>query len=140
MRDGERGRDWRPFVKAKDRSPAALRRLCASGAAPKRDAEARRPAPGWHLAPASMGWVGLSEGDLCRTLLDRRKNGGRSVADLVNDMTGGAYKQQQKGSFGHSLSGPFFHVNVRIAPKAKVHTGSAPAREPLPVRWAGHCC
>ena len=46
-------------------------------------------APGWHLAPASMGWVGLSEGDLCRTLLDRRKNGGRSVADLVNHMTGG---------------------------------------------------
>ena len=36
-----------------------------------------------------MGWVGLSEGDLCRTLLDRRKNGGRSVADLVNHMTGG---------------------------------------------------
>jgi len=46
-------------------------------------------APGWHLAPASMGWVGLSEGNLCRTLLDRRKNGGRSVADLVNHMTGG---------------------------------------------------
>ena len=46
-------------------------------------------APGWHLAPASMGWVGLSEGNLCRTLLDRRKNGGRSVADLVDHMTGG---------------------------------------------------
>jgi hypothetical protein len=46
-------------------------------------------APGWHLAPASMGWVGLTTGELCRTLLDRRKNGGRSLADLVTHMTGG---------------------------------------------------
>jgi hypothetical protein len=46
-------------------------------------------APHWHLAPASMGWVGLSNAELCRTLLDRRKNGGRSVADLVTHMSGG---------------------------------------------------
>jgi hypothetical protein len=46
-------------------------------------------APHWHLAPASMGWVGLSKAELCRTLLDRRKNGGRSVAGLVTHMSGG---------------------------------------------------
>ncbi len=45
-------------------------------------------APHWHLAPASMGWVGLSKSDLCRTLLDPAKNGGRSVSDLVTHMTG----------------------------------------------------
>jgi hypothetical protein len=45
-------------------------------------------APQWHLAPASMGWVGLSKAALCRTLLDRTKNGGRSVADLIAHMTG----------------------------------------------------
>jgi hypothetical protein len=45
-------------------------------------------APHWHLAPASMGWVGLSRADLCRRLLDRNRNGGRSVADLVAHMTG----------------------------------------------------
>jgi hypothetical protein len=45
-------------------------------------------APHWRLAPASMGWVGLNPRELCRTLLDRRKNGGRSVADLVAHMTG----------------------------------------------------
>jgi hypothetical protein len=44
-------------------------------------------APHWHLAPKSMGWTGLSVGELCRTLLDRAKNGGRSVADLVQHMT-----------------------------------------------------
>jgi hypothetical protein len=34
-----------------------------------------------------MGWTGLSIGELCRTLLDRSKNGGRSTADLVQHMT-----------------------------------------------------
>jgi hypothetical protein len=43
-------------------------------------------APHWRLAPASMGWDGLSKGDLCRTLLDPAKNGGRSVAALVQHM------------------------------------------------------
>jgi hypothetical protein len=42
----------------------------------------------WHLAPATMGWVGLSKAALCRTLLDRKKNGGRSVADLITHITG----------------------------------------------------
>ena len=47
-------------------------------------------APHWQLAPTSMGWDGLSKGELCRTLLDPSKNGGRSVADLVQHMTGDA--------------------------------------------------
>jgi hypothetical protein len=45
-------------------------------------------APHWHLAPASMGWAGLSKGELCRTLLDRSKNGGRSVPQLIAHITG----------------------------------------------------
>lgn len=36
-------------------------------------------APDWHLAPASMGWDGLSKSELCRTLLDPTKNGGRAL-------------------------------------------------------------
>jgi len=44
-------------------------------------------APGWHLAPRSMAWEGLSKAGLCRMLLDRRRNGGRSVGDLVIHMT-----------------------------------------------------
>jgi len=50
-------------------------------------------APHWHLAPVSMGWDGLSKGELCRTLLDPSKNGGRGVADLVQHMTGDALVQ-----------------------------------------------
>jgi hypothetical protein len=41
----------------------------------------------WQLAPLSMAWEGLSDAELCRTLLDQSKNGGRSVADLVHHMT-----------------------------------------------------
>lgn len=39
-------------------------------------------APDWHLAPLSMGWEGLDDHDLAVALLDRTKNGDRSVADL----------------------------------------------------------
>jgi hypothetical protein len=47
-------------------------------------------APNWHLSPRSMGWVGLSSSDLCRTLKDRSKNGNRSPADISKHMTGDA--------------------------------------------------
>ena len=44
-------------------------------------------APHWHLAPLSMGWEGLNDRDLCRALLDKSKNGNRSIEDLVHHMT-----------------------------------------------------
>jgi hypothetical protein len=40
-------------------------------------------APSWQLAPASMGWNGLSLGGLCRAIQDPKRNGGRSLQDLV---------------------------------------------------------
>jgi hypothetical protein len=43
-------------------------------------------APGaahWKMPPRSMTWARLSSGQICRTLKDPRKNGGRSPADLV---------------------------------------------------------
>ena len=43
-------------------------------------------APNWHAAPLSMAWEGKTPGQLCRTLVDRKKNGNRSVADLVAHM------------------------------------------------------
>jgi hypothetical protein len=44
-------------------------------------------APHWRVAPAKMGWEGLSDSQLCGVLLDPYKNGGRSVEDLVHHMT-----------------------------------------------------
>jgi hypothetical protein len=42
--------------------------------------------PNWHLAPLSMGWEGLSDGDLCRAFKDPRKNGGRDLAALAEHL------------------------------------------------------
>jgi len=44
-------------------------------------------APTWHLAPLSMGWQGLNDGELCTVLKDPAKNGGRTVESLVTHMT-----------------------------------------------------
>jgi hypothetical protein len=43
-------------------------------------------APHWQLAPASMGWQGLSPGELCAVLKNPQLNGKRSLADLVKHM------------------------------------------------------
>ncbi len=43
-------------------------------------------APTWHLAPLSMGWQGLNDGDLCKALIDKSKNGDKSIAQLVEHM------------------------------------------------------
>jgi hypothetical protein len=43
-------------------------------------------AQNWHLAPLSMGWQGLSHGELCETLKDESKNGGKDLTELVEHM------------------------------------------------------
>jgi len=40
-------------------------------------------AKGWHLAPLSMAWEGLSAKEICHELLDLRRNGGRTPAQLM---------------------------------------------------------
>lgn len=42
--------------------------------------------PEWHLAPAEMAWQGKSLGDICRQLKDRRRNGGKTMAQMVDHM------------------------------------------------------
>lgn len=39
--------------------------------------------PDWHLAPASMAWEGKSLGEICEQLKDRRRNGGKSLAQIA---------------------------------------------------------
>ncbi len=40
-------------------------------------------APGWRLAPKSMAWIGKSPADICEQLKDPARNGGRTLAQLV---------------------------------------------------------
>ena len=44
-------------------------------------------APNWHLAPITMGWQSLNDAELCTTLKDETKNGGKDIAALVEHMT-----------------------------------------------------
>lgn len=36
----------------------------------------------WHLAPKSMGWIGLSAGEICEQIKDPERNGGRTLAQI----------------------------------------------------------
>ncbi|TLP82135.1 hypothetical protein [Maribacter sp. ACAM166] len=44
-------------------------------------------APHWSLAPASMGWEGLTRTEIAERLLDKSTNGNRSHEELVEHMT-----------------------------------------------------
>lgn len=39
--------------------------------------------PDWHLAPASMAWEGKSLGEICEQLKDKRRNGGKTLAQIA---------------------------------------------------------
>lgn len=40
-------------------------------------------APKWHVAPIEMAWVGKSPGYVCRQLKDPKRNGGKTLAQIV---------------------------------------------------------
>lgn len=44
-------------------------------------------APHWHLAPRSMAWEGLNRVEIAQAILDRSKNGNRSIKDIEKHMT-----------------------------------------------------
>ncbi|MDC0717561.1 Isoquinoline 1-oxidoreductase subunit [Nannocystis bainbridge] len=40
-------------------------------------------APKWHLAPIEMAWVGLTPAALCEQIKDPKRNGGKTLAEIV---------------------------------------------------------
>lgn len=44
-------------------------------------------APHWSLAPKTMGWQGLTDEQIASNLVDKLKNGNRSIEQLVEHMT-----------------------------------------------------
>jgi hypothetical protein len=42
--------------------------------------------PEWHLAPIEMAWAGKSLGEICEQIKDPKRNGGKSMDDLVHHM------------------------------------------------------
>lgn len=43
--------------------------------------------PAWRLAPPEMTWQGRTLGQICRQMLDPKRNGGRTLQQLVEHMT-----------------------------------------------------
>jgi len=43
--------------------------------------------PEWSLAPKSMSWEGLTHGELCTMLKDRKRNGDRDMEALIEHMS-----------------------------------------------------
>ncbi|HVV86681.1 MAG TPA: Isoquinoline 1-oxidoreductase subunit, partial [Kofleriaceae bacterium] len=43
-------------------------------------------APKWHLAPIQMAWVGKSTAEICNQMKDPKRNGNRTLAQLVDHM------------------------------------------------------
>lgn len=44
----------------------------------------------WHLAPKSMGWIGLSVPEICAQLKDPERNGERTLAEIHDHMANDA--------------------------------------------------
>ena len=44
-------------------------------------------APEWSLAPRSMAWEGLSRVEIAKSMLDPKKNGGRTLKETVDHLT-----------------------------------------------------
>lgn len=82
---GDEGRAHEPPVVrgADDRGFTGMR--CTSCHQDHNLALARVPgAPEWHLAPRAMAWAGKSPHQLCEQLKDPARNGGRTLAQLID--------------------------------------------------------
>ena len=40
----------------------------------------------WHLAPIEMAWAGKSLGEICEQIKDPKRNGGKSLDEIVHHM------------------------------------------------------
>jgi len=76
-------------VRGKDGFGAAAMRCTSCHGAQNFEAQQIVSVPGnknWHLAPIEMAWHGHSLGAICRQLKDRSRNGGKTMAQMVEHM------------------------------------------------------
>ncbi|MFP2929210.1 Isoquinoline 1-oxidoreductase subunit [Pyxidicoccus sp. 3LG] len=81
------GMDWQPHDPPAVRGPedkGAVGMECTSCHQDRNLEHARVPgAPNWHLAPIEMAWVGKSPRAICEQLKDPKRNGGKTLAQIV---------------------------------------------------------
>ncbi|MFZ0460344.1 MAG: hypothetical protein WAM17_18255 [Rhodoplanes sp.] len=66
-----------------DHGPSAMRCVNCHSLTGNNPSSGVPGAPSWALARATMSWQGLSRGDICRTIKDRKRNGNRSLEAIV---------------------------------------------------------
>jgi hypothetical protein len=85
---GDQGKVHDPPVTRGAEDNGVVGMECSSCHQDKNVELARVPgAPKWHLAPKAMAWVGRTPSSLCEQLKDPKRNGGKTVAQIV-DHTG----------------------------------------------------
>jgi len=81
------GTDWQPHEPPVVRGPedkGVVGMECTSCHQDRNLEHARVPgAPNWHLAPIEMAWVGKSPRHICEQLKDPKRNGGKTLAQLI---------------------------------------------------------
>ena len=81
------GTQWQPHEPPVVRGPedrGVVGMECTSCHQDRNLEHARVPgAPNWHLAPLSMAWVGKSPRAVCEQLKDPARNGGKTLAQIV---------------------------------------------------------
>ncbi|MGK4002681.1 Isoquinoline 1-oxidoreductase subunit [Sorangium sp. So ce1036] len=83
-RQGDRGERHDPPVErgARDRGVVAME--CTSCHQDRNLELARVPgAPGWHLAPAEMAWLGRSPSAICAQIKDPARNGDKTLSQIA---------------------------------------------------------
>lgn len=84
---GEDSHPHQPLVVRGEDGLGAIGMRCTSCHGPANFDPGRVPGhPKWHVAPIEMAWVGKSLGEICEQIKDPKRNGGKSMDELVHHM------------------------------------------------------
>ena len=84
---GEDSRPHQPLVVRGDDGLGAIGMRCTTCHGPANFDPGRVPGhPTWHIAPIEMAWVGKSLREICEQIKDPKRNGGKSIEQLVEHM------------------------------------------------------
>jgi hypothetical protein len=84
---GEDSHPHQPLVVRGDDGLGAIGMRCTTCHGPANFDPGRVPGhPTWHVAPIEMAWVGKSLSEICEQIKDPKRNGGKSMEQLVEHM------------------------------------------------------
>jgi len=84
---GEDSRPHQPLVVRGDDGLGAIGMRCTTCHGPANFDSGRVPGhPTWHIAPIEMAWAGKSLREICEQIKDPKRNGGKSMEQLLEHM------------------------------------------------------